>query len=140
MEIRFARLWEDSDGMLQVEVRASAGGYAASLDFYVYPEQLNTFGNALLDFTGAADVEPTLEIGSIDESWSCWLRLRAFAFDKAGHSALEISTNKNGARQVQAATRFSGVMEVAAINQLGKSLIQWVAAGAEDMCFSPTGG
>jgi len=123
--------------MLQVEIHASAGGFASALDFYAYPDQFLAFGRALVDFTGASNHEPTFEVGSTEQGSYCWLRLRAYSFDKLGHSALEISIRQNGSRQIQASSQFSGQLEVAAINKLGNEIIHWSSSGAEEMCFTP---
>ena len=136
MHIRLSKIWVDYDEMYQLDLVASSGGYACEIDFYAYPEQISEFGVALANFSGAFGQDSTFEVGSKDENSYCWVRIRAFATDHRGHSAIEIATHKNGAPQVRTSSSFCGEVEVAGINELGRRLVTWANDKDLDSQFS----
>lgn len=125
MELSFRRRWVDDDGMLEVDFSIAHGGYSTYQNFYVYPEDLGEFGRCLENFGSSANDETVLEIGSPEEGHYCWVRFRAYQYDPIGHSAIEISTQRNGAPQIRARCQFSVPMEIAAINELGAQIQMW---------------
>lgn len=135
MELTLSRRWLDDDGMLQVDVSVSYGGYATYQDVYVYPEDLIEFGEQLANFGASAQEEVVLEVGSTDESAYSWLRLRAFQYDSVGHSAIEVSTQCNGAPHVRARCQFSALLEIASINELGSQIKAWSKDSQHPMSF-----
>jgi hypothetical protein len=136
MHIRLSKIWVDYDEMYQIDLVASSGGYACKIDFYVYAEQISEFGIALSNYTGAFGQDSTFEVGSKEDNSYCWVRVRAFAFDHSGHSAIEVATYKNGAPHVRTSSSFSGEVEVAAINELGRRLVAWANEKDLDSQFS----
>ena len=135
MHLRLSQTWEDSDGMFQYWFAASLGEHGTAVEFYAYPDELADFGRQLSDFSGQENNEPLFECGSPKEPSHSWLRLQAYAFDSLGHSAFQISTNCNGARQVRTSSNFSCPLEVASINRLGNMLTRWVLSGVRDFEF-----
>lgn len=135
MRFSLNRLWVDSDGMLEVQVFLEGSGYAATQDIYVFPATLHEFAQKLQSFPSLVSDESVLEIGSTEADAYCWLKLRAYVFDGCGHSALELSVKKNGAPQVCAQSRFSVLLEVAALNRLGKLIEDWAAASDVALVF-----
>jgi len=135
MELTLSRRWLDDDGMLQVDVSVNYGGYATYQDVYVYPEDLIEFGERLANYGASPKEEVVLEVGSTNESAYCWLRLRAFQFDEVGHSAIEVSTHRNGAPHVRARCQFSVPLEIASINELGTQIQAWARANDLPLVF-----
>lgn len=125
MQLRLSKIWMDYDGMLELDLSASSSGYSCRINFYTYPYQLTAFGDAMADFSGRFGQDCVFEVGSPDEGSYCWVRLRAYAIDNLGHSALEVITQRNGAPQIRASCSFSGELEVASINALGRKLAAW---------------
>jgi hypothetical protein len=135
MELTFSRRWLDDDGMLQVDVSARYGGYATYQDVYVYPDDLDEFGKRLAAYGASVAEEVVLEIGSTDERAYCWLRLRAFQYDAVGHSAIEVSTQRNGAPHVRARCQFTVPLEIASINALGIQIQAWAHGNDQPLSF-----
>lgn len=135
MRFSIEHLWADTDGMLEVRVSLEGCGFAAWQDLYVYPDDLKDFGLRLQSYPSGISDEPQLEVGSKAANAYCWFKLRAFVFDGVGHSALEISIQRNGAPQVSAESRFSVILEPASLNDLGKQIENWVLNTKNTLIF-----
>ncbi|WP_069264785.1 hypothetical protein [Paraburkholderia nodosa] len=131
MQLILAPLWRDHDGMLQLRYSMQGSGFAAEVDFYVYPESMETFGRTLQEFPRSSTDEVVFENGSNAPNSYSWLVLRAFVFDGVGHSALEVECQKNGTRLISARSRFAVELEPATINRLGYELMSWISSGVE---------
>ena len=138
MHIRFSVL-EDYIETLHIEFHASTRSCSSTIDFETRPSDLKEFGQALCTFSGTENNHPVFETGSPEEPYYSWLRLRAFSYDSLGHSALEVSTNINGSPQIRQSSHFCGKIEVAAINRLGKEIIDWEASKDRDLQFEASG-
>lgn len=135
MNIVFNRLWVDSDEMLQVELFLEGNGYAATQDFYLYSDTLKIFGRKLQEFPSSVSDEAILEVGSSEATHYCWAKLRAYVYDGSGHTALELCTKRNGAPHVCAQSKFSVVIEAAALNNLGLKIEKWAFDNKESLVF-----
>lgn len=136
MRLTLEPLWRDYDGMLQLGFSMQGSGFAAEIDFYDYPEPIETFGRSLYEFPRSSTDEVVFENGSNAPNAYSWLVLRAFVFDGVGHSALEIKCQRNGTRLVSARSRFAVELEPATINRLGSELATWASSpGDESFVF-----
>jgi hypothetical protein len=135
MHLALHRLWEDDDGMLQLQLRAQSGERALSQDFYAYPEDLRQFGATLEAFPSSAKDSAVFEYGSGDPKVYCWVRLRAYLYDSAGHSALEVMVENNLEPPAQASAQFSVKLEAATLNKLGQELVAWSRSKERDFEF-----
>jgi len=133
MRLSLHRLWVDTNGMLQMEVFLEGGGYSATQDVYVYPDELRAFAERLKNFPSSIADEAVLEIGSTQANAYCWLKLRAYVYDALGHSALELSVQRN--TQHFARSQFSVVVEAASLNALGEEIANWASANEEPLVF-----
>ena len=127
-------LWRDHDGMLELRFSMQGSGFAAEVNFYDYPETIETFGRTLHEFPRSSTDEVVFENGSNAPNSYSWLVLRVFVFDGVGHSALEVECQRNGTRLVSARSRFAVELEPATINRLGSELANW-ASSASDQSF-----
>ncbi|MDH4259588.1 MAG: hypothetical protein OEW16_04715 [Gammaproteobacteria bacterium] len=125
MRLALLRLWEDDDGMLQLQLSAESGQRALSQDLYAYPEELREFGTKLEAFPSSVKDSVVFEYGTSDPKVYCWVRLRAYVYDGAGHSALEVMAQNNLEPPVQASALFSVKLEAATLNKLGQELVAW---------------
>lgn len=121
--------------MLEIEISMRYGSYATCQGIYIYPASLSKFGEQLEQFGSSTSEEVVLEAGSPDESYYSWLRLRAYIFDAVGHSALEISTQQNGAPHIRARCQFSAPLDVSLLNSLGKQIKAWAKASDQPLAF-----
>lgn len=135
MYLTLNRLWVDADGMLQVGVFLEGGGYAATQDIYVHPDDLVDFGKKLQSFPQSISDEAVLEIGSLEPNAYCWFKLRAHVFDGRGHSVLELSSSKNGDPHICAHAHFSVPIEAASLNALGKQIELWAKSNEQKLAF-----
>jgi hypothetical protein len=131
MLLTLAPLWRDHDGMLQYQFSMQGSGFAAEVNFYNYPESIETFGRTLYEFPRSSTDEVVFENGSNAPNSYSWLVLRAFVFDGVGHSALEVECQRNGTRLVSARSRFAVELEPATINRLGSELASWASLASE---------
>jgi|SRR5215831_12728976 len=134
MRLVFRRLWEDSDGMLEFRLTVENEQYRSTHDCYLYPGTIREFGEGLASFPKSIADSVVLESGGEDPKWYGWLRLRAYVYDSAGHSALECLTETRGDELVRASARFSFRLQAAAFNELGKQLIEW-SPNSRDFTF-----
>lgn len=127
MRLTLEPLWRDHDGMLELRFSIDNSGFAARINFYVYPEAIQTFGRSLSDFPRSLTDEVVFGDGENVSN----LVLRAFLFDGVGHSALEIDCQRHGTRVVSARCQFAVELEPATINRLGSELASWASSTGE---------
>jgi hypothetical protein len=123
--LRLARLWTDSDGMVQVEVQATTTEWRATQDLYTYPDDLASFAEALETFPTGPNAEARFEYGKENGEVHSHVLLRAFLLNGRGHSAFEIKTNNNKKEPHKAVAHFFMPCEVATVNRIGKELRTW---------------
>lgn len=131
MQLTLELLWRDYDGMLELRFSMRGSGFAAEIDFYDYPKSIETFGLTLREFPRSSTDEVVFESGSNAPNSYSWLVLRAFVFDRVGHSALEAECRRNGTRLLSSQSRFAVELEPATINRLGYELASWVRSDTE---------
>jgi hypothetical protein len=126
MHLSFRTLWRDTDGMLSMLVQFERGdGWSASQEVYIYPEALCEFGRKLAEFPSSVAEEVLLCAGSEDEDGYSQLRVRAFAHDAAGHTALQVFLRSNPSPQFVARADVTVPVEAAQLNELGAKLARW---------------
>ena len=126
MRLGLQRLWQDDDGMLQLQLRVALEHQALSQEFYAYPEGLREFGGRLVAFPCSNTDSPVFEYGANSAEAVCWVRMRAYMYDGSGHSALEFITQNNLQPPAQASAVFSAKLEAASLNRLGHELVLWL--------------
>jgi hypothetical protein len=124
--LQIQNLWEDSDGMLQIEIKASDGFTMATQDVYVYPEDLNKFACELQTFPTSLQHRVTLELGSKDPGYYNYLLLRAFVHDSVGHSAIEMEISDNSKPPARAEAHFYLLCEPSLLNEVGHKISDWI--------------
>jgi hypothetical protein len=110
---------------LHIELRASNGSTSATQDFYCYSEDLETFGRELSSFPTSTTSEARLEAGNRDPGWAHFVLVRAFVYDRVGHSALEIDVESHSEDPYGQSARFHILCEPASLNKLGAQLLAW---------------
>ncbi len=126
--IRFERIWEDYDKMVQILISSSNGSYSCSQDIYIYPEEIMTFGEQLKIFPQSLEEDVVLAYGSDDPKVYAYLHLRACTYNRAGHVALEIKTDNHNIHKKayqHASTHFFVACEATVLNKLGRALCAW---------------
>jgi len=139
MIFRLSKDIEDSDGLCHFWFYASTNEYAATVDFFAYADEFVSFGEQLADYSGREGSEPCFEYGSTAATSYSWLRVQAYPTDMLGHSAIAVSTSRDGERHTRASANFSGRLDVATINRLGKGLVAWAASDAAEFEFNASG-
>jgi hypothetical protein len=122
--IKIEKIWQDSDGMLQIEVQVSDGCTMATQNVYVYPEELNTFASELQIFPKCIQHQVTLELGSKDPG-NYYLLLRAYVHDSVGHSVLEMEIIDHLKSPARVDVHFYLICEPALLNEVGHKIISW---------------
>jgi hypothetical protein len=135
MRLTIKRLWEDSDGMLQLDMCVANEAHCLSQDFYAYPEDIARFGAQLEGFPTSATDTVVFEYGSTESKIYCWVRLKAYCYNLAGHSALEFSVDNNREPPDKACGVFSVKLEAASLNALGTALAAWAKSGEDKFEF-----
>ena len=132
--IEFTVLWTDSDGMVQLGVKASSSTHAAHHETYVYPDDLQAFAADLQEFPQAGGAGVVLECGSKDPKWSDYFRIRVFLLKPTGLSALELESEVRGDPPVRAEIHFFIPGMPADFNRFGSQLSGWLADTSEPLC------
>lgn len=111
-----------------VEITASNGYFSGVQDFYTHPEDLKILGTKFRDFPQNLHDEVILRLGEKSDKYAYFLLVRAFLYNSVGHAAIEFAADNNLKPPHQAQTNFFILTEVAAINQLGQQLLNWIVA------------
>lgn len=128
-------MWEDDDGMLQVELSASNGTMTTTQDFYVYPESLVKFGGELEGyFPRSGGGEITFEYGAEDEKVHSHVKLTSF-YMSPGTIGVYVRTHNNRQGREVAVCEFRITTTLQAVNDLGKKIISWVNSSEKTMRF-----
>jgi hypothetical protein len=123
--ISLSRLPYD-DSAWRILLRSSNGDFGGVLEFYIDPSGLRDFARHLTEFPFGQMNEVRLEIGSRNGNWAHYLLLRAFEFDRAGHSALQVVVDNRGEGERHDQASFFTPSEAAAMNQLGREILAWL--------------
>ncbi len=121
------------DPAWHVQLHASNGSVATTIDFYTQPEDLQPFASALTAFPRYLHDEASFEVGSDLGRWAYHIYLRAYAFDSVGHSALELLTDNRTQPPDHARVHFAIRCEAASLNRLGTQLTQWLKDSDEPL-------
>jgi hypothetical protein len=125
--VAFKSIWTDDDGMLQVAITAGNSAAMATMEAYIYPDEISRFAAELEQFPTSASHEVTLESGSPDPKWYGHLRLRAHVRDDVGHSAVEVFMDCRVDPPAGALHHFYLRCNPADVNELGRQLNQWIS-------------
>ena len=120
-------LWTDDDGMIKLAVKASSSVHATYHEGYLYPDSLEEFAIALMEFPRDIADEVVLECGSKDPKWYGYLRLRVFLLTPTGRSALEVESDILEDPPDRAEAHFFIPGMPADFNRMGADLIAWLA-------------
>ena len=120
--------------MLQLEITALNGKQVSRQDFYVYPDDLTSFGSQLQAFPKSQTDVVSLEYGK-EPKFYCYFLLRAIVLDSVGHAALEIKIDNRLEPPEKASSNFFMSSEIATINAFGKKISGWVEAMNTDFKF-----
>ena len=115
----------DDDDAPHTQIGVADGGYSASQDSHVSPQYWIEFGQALQSFPQTPKHEALFESGSRDAGWYCFIRLRAYERDMAGHAAFEVEMTNHATGASHRSSHFHVFCEAAALNRLGHSLERW---------------
>ena len=125
--IKFRKIWEDDDSMLQLELLASNDSLMTTQDFYIYPNDFVSFAKELENFfPKMGEGEVVLEYGSEIENFYSYV-LCKFTYKNLGELNIEFRTNNNHEskdEKVSIAHFFSSIQNQE-LNILGKKLVDW---------------
>jgi len=126
--IKFTKIWEDDDSMLQIEMVASNGKLMTTQDFYIYPEDFNSFARDLEEFfpkLGKGEV--VLEYGSEVEKYYAYV-LCKITYKNLGEVNIEFRTSNNHQYKDEkvALSHFFSNITNQELNDLGKRLVSWL--------------
>jgi hypothetical protein len=124
---------------LHIELRASNGSTCGTQEFYCRSGELEAFGRQLRSFPASVASEVRLEIGKRDAGWAHFVLVRAYVYDDAGHTALEIEVMNQFEKPHAQAAQFSIVCEAASLNRLGKELLAWCENRKNPLEWRPVG-
>jgi hypothetical protein len=123
--IKLRKIWEDDDGMVQVELSASNELLTTTQDFYAYPEQLQQFGLQLFDyFPKGGKGNVVFEYGSETETFYSYVNVKAF-YINIGATGLQIRTNNKKDGHNGAICDFCIESTLHEVNDLGKRIESW---------------
>ena len=129
--IKFKKIWEDDDSMLQLELTASNGKLMTTQDFYIYPDDFISFAKKLeIFFPINGEGEVVLEYGSEIENFYAYVLFKA-TYRNLSELNIEIRTNNNHENKdysenaKMAISHFCCGIANQELNNLGKSIINW---------------
>lgn len=132
-QLKLRRLWEDNDGMVQVELSASNDLQRTTQDFFTYPKDIETFGRSLADYfpkLGKGDV--IFKYGEETEKVYSFISVKAF-YITVSNTGLLIQTNNNKVGHESAVSRFCIQSNLSEVNKLGVQIMQWARAMHEPL-------
>ena len=123
--IKLRKMWEDDDGMVQVELSASNGLFTTTQDFYAYPETLQEFGSQLSTyFPSGGKGEVPFEYGSENENYYSYVKVNAFYINVSA-IGVHIRTNNKKDGYDFATCEFCIESTLQQVNELGKKIHAW---------------
>jgi len=132
-QFKLRRLWEDSDGMVQIELSASNGLQSTNQDFFAYPDDIEAFGESLASyFPKLGEGEVTFKCGDEAEKIYSYVFVKAF-YITASNTGLLIQTNNNKVGHQSALSRFCIESTLHEVNKLGTQISRWAKAMHEPM-------
>ena len=135
-QISLVRLPYD-DTAWRIQLQASNGEFAGMLKFYIDGTDLIEFARRLCVFPSTLQDEACFRLGDRGESWAYYLSLRAFVFDRSGHTALEIEIDNREVGHQRGRAAFAIRCEVASLNELGRKLVAWIDRPDEMLVWRP---
>jgi len=129
--IKFKKIWEDDDSMLQLELTATNGKLITTQDFYIYPDDFLSFAKeSETFFPKLGKGEVVLEYGSEIENFYAYVLLKV-TYRNLGELNIEIRTNNNyefkkhnGITETAVSHFYCGISNQE-LNDFGKNLINW---------------
>ena len=129
----FKSISSDDDGLLQVALATGHSSAHATMDVYLYPDQLERFAAELEQFPMTLTQEVVLESGSSDPKWYGHLRVRVYVVDSVGHSAVEVSIDYRGDPLGPISHHFYLPCNPADMNELGRRLRPWISHPEQEL-------
>jgi hypothetical protein len=125
---------------LNIELSASNGAFAGTVDFYCTPGALLEIAAALSAFPNKVPDAYVFEYGSPDSGRQVYrhLMLRAYTVGALGGCGLHISMNRNCAPPDEGVCEFSILVEPAALNKLGRLLQLFAQLEHLELEWTPT--
>jgi len=129
--IRFQRYEYDAEEW-HVGITASNGAIQSYDEIYCYPTDLKNFASALKSFPSGINDEFKFEQGMEDKRSDCYLLLKIYVRDSAGHCAIQVRMNNNRDGVYEGLAAFAIKAEAASLNSLGNSLDQFATGNNRD--------
>ena len=125
------------DSAWRIRLDASNGEFAGSLLFYIDDTSLLDFARQLSGFPTSVNDEVYFRLGSREGNWAYYLSLRAYVFDRSGHTALEIEIDNREPGHYHSRAAFAMSCEAAALDELGRRITAWVEQSADPLVWRP---
>jgi hypothetical protein len=128
----------EEPNLLNIELSASNGVFAGTVDFYCGPGDLLEIATALSPFPTKIPDDYVFEYGSPGSGSNSYLLLRAYTLGPLGHCGLHISMNRNCTPPNEGVCEFSIPAEPAALNKLGLLLRHFAQLEHLKLKWTPT--
>jgi hypothetical protein len=127
--------WDEEPINVELEISASNGLFAGTVQVYCAAQDLAGMGSDLQKFPASSGDEYRYELGSEDPAQRCsvYFLLSAYTTNAAGHCALQLRMNGSSSPPNEGRCEFSIRAEAAAINRLGALLEQFSKLGHREL-------
>ncbi|MBK0404421.1 hypothetical protein I5M27_15590 [Adhaeribacter sp. BT258] len=138
--LEFKANWYEWDEEFYFEITASNQVFKVTHNaFYGEESWFQDFAKQLVDFPKSQDQVVKFEAGKENEKgWLNHFMIKVFCFDPNGHCAIEILSEDNSEPPSNYRINFSLNSEAAAINRLGKALLDWNPKETETLLWENT--
>jgi len=139
--IRLVRRPYEEPHSLHLVLSADNGVLVGCLEFYCNASDLKDVGEALRVFPKGVPDKYSYELGAPRPhgNWAYHLALRAYTHDRSGHCALQVIMDNNRDMPKEEACRFSIEAEPAAINRLGRLLLEFAKLKHHELIWTVAG-
>ena len=128
--ITIKNLWTDTDSMMKPEIAIQSTTNSTRIDFYAYPEELQSFAQKLQGFDGS---EPIMFEYGAEENMYCHFQLKVTPIDLRGHSAFEIKFDNRRDLPEKASGHFYVPANPATVNDFGRSVGDWLENATDEL-------
>lgn len=137
MQLTIQPIWDDGEGMLELDVRIAGDGMATTQNVFAYIDDWLAFAQDLQVFANDTTHQATIELGSKLDNFAYFFKLSTHAHleNHKNRAVIEVEHLRNGATQTQVNNRFSVQILPAALNQLGKDIELWLDDTSEMFVF-----
>jgi hypothetical protein len=138
--LKIQSLRVDAEKDVEYKLSVTNNDSSTTIEFWGTLDMFKEFADKLKTFPNSSKEDVVFEIGAEDKidqklKSAYHIFIRAYCFDQAAHTALEIMINNHASNPETKLAKFNIYSEAEQINDLGRKLFQWDPATASEFIW-----